>query len=103
MYDEHPAQLVPSRRQFVANLQYPCNGPSPFAAPIHGRAKESQHQHGAGRGVPDADGVPYVPAVVRLGLHIHHTVQAVALDTLVEQRMAGGEEVRGVPHGVLSF
>ncbi len=32
-------------------------------------------------------GAKYIPSVVRVGLSVHHSVQSVSLDALLEQRM----------------
>ncbi|KAI7846383.1 hypothetical protein COHA_000094 [Chlorella ohadii] len=40
-------------------------------------------------GLTDQDGRVFTPNVVRVGVSIHHSVQSVALDTLVEHRLGG--------------
>ena len=37
--------------------------------------------------VADRQGNRYIPSIVRVGLSVHHSVEAVSLDALVESRM----------------
>ncbi|PSC70977.1 putative helicase MAGATAMA 3 [Micractinium conductrix] len=46
-------------------------------------------------GLTDQDGRVFTPNVVRVGVSIHHSVQSVALDTLVEHRL-GGDAAKNV-------
>ncbi|KAK9069562.1 hypothetical protein SSX86_011466 [Deinandra increscens subsp. villosa] len=40
-------------------------------------------------GIRDENDRPYTPKIVRIGLKAHHSVQAVSMDYLVEQKLAG--------------
>lgn len=37
--------------------------------------------------IADRQGNRYIPSIVRVGLSVHHSVEAVSLDALVESRM----------------
>lgn len=46
-------------------------------------------------GLRDANGQPYKPSVVRVGLNPHRSVEEVFLDRLVERRLASAAQARG--------
>ena len=45
-------------------------------------------------GLMDGEGQVFAPSVVRIGVNVHHSVQEVALETLVEKRLGSGGDVR---------
>lgn len=50
-----------------------------------------------GVGLRGADGAMYKPTVVRVGVHVHHSVAHVSLDKLVDDRLAASvNKVRAV-------
>lgn len=53
-------------------------------------------------GLLDKDGKRFTPNVVRVGLNIHHSVQSVALDTLVSRRLAGDNHIGSASHEAVS-
>ncbi|CAM6125409.1 unnamed protein product [Calypogeia fissa] len=42
-------------------------------------------------GLRDENGMMYTPNIVRVGLNVHHSVQAVSMDTLVQHRLSSTE------------
>ena len=40
------------------------------------------------RGLMSKNGTLYHPTVVRVGVHIHHSVQSVSLDALIDQKLS---------------
>jgi hypothetical protein len=52
-------------------------------------------------GLTDQDGRVFTPNVVRVGVSIHHSVQSVALDTLVAQRLGGDAGKVGLGEGFI--
>eukprot|EP00252_Welwitschia_mirabilis_P021527 TRINITY_DN5542_c0_g1_i1.p1 TRINITY_DN5542_c0_g1~~TRINITY_DN5542_c0_g1_i1.p1 ORF type:complete len:621 (+),score=147.92 TRINITY_DN5542_c0_g1_i1:2-1864(+) len=53
-------------------------------------------------GIRDENGEVYSPSIVRVGLQAHHSVQAVSMDYLVEQRLSTMDKSSG-PHGSSSI
>lgn len=49
-------------------------------------------------GLMDGTGGSFTPNVVRMGVHVHHSVKSVALDALVEARHGGKVHYCGCGH-----